>query len=61
MTIASSPRTADRGAWAEITVIKAAMDLVGLTSGALRPPMPGLEPDDHAEFIRILQEMELLP
>jgi dihydrodipicolinate synthase/N-acetylneuraminate lyase len=60
MTIASSPRTADRGAWAEIAVIKAAMDLVGLTGGALRPSLSGLDPVDHAELIRILQELELL-
>jgi 4-hydroxy-tetrahydrodipicolinate synthase len=43
-----------------VAVIKAAMDLVGLTGGALRPPLSGLEPDDHAELIRILQELELL-
>jgi 4-hydroxy-tetrahydrodipicolinate synthase len=43
-----------------IAVIKAAMDLVGLTGGALRPPLSALEPDDHAELIRILQELELL-
>lgn len=44
-----------------VAVIKAAMDLIGLTGGALRPPLSGLEPDDHAELIRILQELELLP
>jgi hypothetical protein len=36
------------------------MDLVGLMGGALCPPLSALEPDDHAELIRILQELELL-
>jgi 4-hydroxy-tetrahydrodipicolinate synthase len=53
-------RAANRDA-NNVAVIKAAMDLVGLTGGALRPPLSGLEPDDHAELIRILQELELLP
>jgi 4-hydroxy-tetrahydrodipicolinate synthase len=43
-----------------VAVIKAAMDLIGLTGGPLRPPLSGLEPDDHAELIRILKELELL-
>jgi hypothetical protein len=60
MTIASSLRTADRGAWAEIAVIKAAMDVVGMTGGALPSPLSGLDPADHAELVRILQELELL-
>jgi 4-hydroxy-tetrahydrodipicolinate synthase len=51
---------ARRGDANNVAVIKAAMDLVGLTGGGLRPPLSALEPDDHAELIRILGELELL-
>ena len=37
------------------------MDLVGLAGGGLRPPLSALEPGDHAELIRILDELELPP
>jgi 4-hydroxy-tetrahydrodipicolinate synthase len=42
-----------------VAVIKAAMDLVGLAGGGLRPPLSGLEPLDHADLIRVLRELEL--
>ena len=44
-----------------VAVIKAAMDLLGLAGGGLRPPLSALDADDHAELIRILGELELLP
>jgi 4-hydroxy-tetrahydrodipicolinate synthase len=44
-----------------VAVIKAAMDLVGLDGGGLRPPLSRLEPRDHAELVRILERLELLP
>lgn len=44
-----------------VAVIKAAMDIIGLAGGPLRPPLSGLEPDDHAELTRILGEQELYP
>jgi 4-hydroxy-tetrahydrodipicolinate synthase len=44
-----------------VAVIKAAMDLVGLVGGELRPPLSSLDPDDRAELSRILEELELLP
>jgi len=43
-----------------VAAIKAAMDLLGLVGGGLRPPLSTLEPDDHVELIRILRQMELL-
>jgi 4-hydroxy-tetrahydrodipicolinate synthase len=43
-----------------VAVVKAAMDLVGLVGGDLRPPLSGLDPVDHAELVRNLQNMELL-
>jgi 4-hydroxy-tetrahydrodipicolinate synthase len=51
---------ARRGDANNVAVIKAAMDLVGLAGGGLRPPLSGLEPADHAELIRILDQLELL-
>jgi 4-hydroxy-tetrahydrodipicolinate synthase len=52
---------ARRGDANNVAVIKAAMDLVGLAGGGLRPPLSALEPSDHAELIRILEELGLLP
>jgi 4-hydroxy-tetrahydrodipicolinate synthase len=51
---------AGRGDANNVAVIKAAMDLVGLAGGGLRPPLSELEPGDHAELVRILDAMELL-
>ena len=51
---------AGRGDANNVAVIKAAMDLVGLVGGGLRPPLSGLEPGDHAELVRILDSMALL-
>jgi 4-hydroxy-tetrahydrodipicolinate synthase len=51
---------ARRGDANNVAVIKAAMDLVGLAGGGLRPPLSALEPADHAELIRILDQLELL-
>jgi 5-dehydro-4-deoxyglucarate dehydratase len=34
----------------EVTVMKAAMDLVGLTGGPVRPPLPSLRPEELAEL-----------
>ena len=51
---------AGRGDANNVAVIKAAMDLVGLTGGGLRPPLSALEPSDHAELVRILDSMALL-
>jgi 4-hydroxy-tetrahydrodipicolinate synthase len=51
---------ARRGDANNVAVIKAAMDLVGLAGGGLRPPLSALEPADHAELIRILEQLELL-
>jgi 4-hydroxy-tetrahydrodipicolinate synthase len=51
---------ARRGDANNVAVIKAAMDLVGLAGGGLRPPLSALEPDDHAELIQILDQLELL-
>jgi 4-hydroxy-tetrahydrodipicolinate synthase len=51
---------ARRGDANNVAVIKAAMDLVGLAGGALRPPLSALEPADHAELIRILDQLERL-
>jgi 4-hydroxy-tetrahydrodipicolinate synthase len=42
-----------------VAVIKAAMDIVGLAGGVLRPPLSALGPADRAELTRILQETEL--
>jgi 4-hydroxy-tetrahydrodipicolinate synthase len=44
-----------------VAVIKAAMDLVGLAGGGLRPPLSALDAGDHAELVRTLGELELLP
>ena len=52
---------ARRGDANNVAVIKAAMDRVGLAGGGLRPPLSALEPGDHAELIRILEELELTP
>jgi 4-hydroxy-tetrahydrodipicolinate synthase len=41
-----------------VAVIKAAMDLVGLVGGDLRPPLSALEPADHVELVRILRGLE---
>lgn len=51
---------ARRGDANNVAVIKAAMDLVGLAGGGLRPPLSALEPSDHAELIRILEELGLM-
>lgn len=42
-----------------VAAIKAAMDLIGLAGGGLRPPLSELDPRDHAELVRILQDLEL--
>lgn len=52
---------AARGDANNVAVIKAAMDIVGLAGGPLRPPLSGLEPGDHVELTRILGELELHP
>ena len=52
---------ARRGDANNVAVIKAAMDLVGLAGGGLRPPLSALEPVDHAELVRILDALELRP
>ncbi len=44
-----------------VAVIKAAMDMVGLVGGGLRPPLSELEPTDRAELARVMHELELLP
>jgi len=51
---------ARRGDANNVAVIKAAMDLVGLAGGGLRPPLSALDPADRAELIRILDQLELL-
>jgi 4-hydroxy-tetrahydrodipicolinate synthase len=43
-----------------VAVIKAAMDLIGLAGGGLRPPLSELEPADRAELVRILRSLELV-
>jgi 4-hydroxy-tetrahydrodipicolinate synthase len=43
-----------------IAVIKAALDLVGLAGGDLRPPLSALDADDRAELVRILESWEML-
>ncbi len=50
---------ARRGDANNVAVIKAALDLVGLAGGGLRPPLSALEPGDHAELVRILDALEL--
>ncbi len=50
---------AGRGDANNVAVIKAALDLVGLAGGGLRPPLSALEPGDHAELVRILDALEL--
>jgi 4-hydroxy-tetrahydrodipicolinate synthase len=52
---------AGRGDANNVAAIKAAMDLVGLVGGGLRPPLSELEPGDRTELIHILKTMELLP
>ena len=52
---------AGRGDANNVAVIKAAMDLMGLVGGGLRPPLSALDPGDSAELLRILRKMELLP
>jgi 4-hydroxy-tetrahydrodipicolinate synthase len=50
---------AGRGDANNVAAIKAAMDIVGLAGGGLRPPLSGLEAADHAELARIVKAMEL--
>jgi 4-hydroxy-tetrahydrodipicolinate synthase len=50
---------AGRGDANNIAVIKAAMDLVGLAGGGLRPPLSALEPGDQAELVRIVDALGL--
>jgi 4-hydroxy-tetrahydrodipicolinate synthase len=50
---------AGRGEANNVAVIKAAMDLVGLVGGGLRPPLSELNQEDHAELVRILRTMGL--
>lgn len=52
---------ARRGDANNVAVIKAAMDLVGLTGGDLRPPLSALPPEDRAELVGILRDLELVP
>jgi 4-hydroxy-tetrahydrodipicolinate synthase len=52
-------RAARDGA-ANVAVVKAAMDLLGLAGGDSRPPLSGLDPDERSTLVRILHEMELL-
>jgi 4-hydroxy-tetrahydrodipicolinate synthase len=52
---------ARRGGANNVAVIKAAMDMVGLVGGGLRPPLAELEPGDRADLGRILEKLELLP
>jgi 4-hydroxy-tetrahydrodipicolinate synthase len=51
---------AGRGDANNVAVIKAAMDLIGLAGGGLRPPLSALEGDDHAVLVGILRAMEVL-
>jgi len=39
----------------EVTVMKAAMDLVGLTGGPVRPPLPALRPEEIGELQAMLK------
>ena len=43
-----------------VAVVKAALDLVGLAGGGLRPPLSELDPSDRAELVEVLRTMELL-
>jgi 4-hydroxy-tetrahydrodipicolinate synthase len=52
---------ARRGDANNVAAIKAAMDLLGLAGGDPRPPLSRLEPDDHADLVRILQKLDVLP
>jgi 4-hydroxy-tetrahydrodipicolinate synthase len=52
---------ADDGDANNVAAIKAAMDLVGLVGGGLRPPLSELATDDRAELVRTLERMGLLP
>lgn len=51
---------AARGDANNVAVIKAALDLIGLAGGDLRPPLSALERDDHATLARIMRTMELM-
>jgi 4-hydroxy-tetrahydrodipicolinate synthase len=46
---------------ANVAVIKAALDLIGLAGGGLRPPLSALEHGEEAALVEILRELEVLP
>jgi 4-hydroxy-tetrahydrodipicolinate synthase len=46
---------------ANVAVIKASLDALGLAGGGLRPPLSSLEPDERDALIRTLHDMEVLP
>jgi 4-hydroxy-tetrahydrodipicolinate synthase len=46
---------------ANVAIIKAALDRIGLAGGGLRPPLSGLEPGEHERLVRTLREMEVVP
>lgn len=43
-----------------ITVVKAAMNLLGLPGGEVRSPLTPLTPEDHADLVAVMSRLGLL-
>lgn len=52
---------ARKGSGLNVSVVKAAMEMVGMPAGGVRPPSAPLEPQEEAELRQILQRWGLLP
>lgn len=52
---------ARKGSGLNVSVVKAAMEMLGMPAGGVRPPSAPLEPQEEAELRRLLQHWGMLP